>query len=433
MTRNLRWLVLDLNGFFAAVEQQECPELRGRPVAVAPVDAESTSVIAASTEAKRYGVKCGVPVKLARVLCPGLVIVAGRHAQYHLYFEKIKAVLERVLELADAPSTDEFHFHLLGDDMRPARARQIAGALKRALREEVGASFTASIGIGPNKFLAKVGSDMQKPNGLVVLSPDELPEALNVMDNLTDLVGINWRMKLRLNALGIFSVADLTRCSKDDLRLAWGGRVGEDWWYQLRGYEMRERPEVTRTLGHSHILPHEFRNRAGVRAVTLRLLGKAAARMRKSGLLAHGMAVSVKGRQGWERHRRIPATNEDGALVPLASAWLDEADYSGPTATSVLFWDLCPPEAVVPSLFDAKAEARVPPGATLDRVNDRWGKHAVYLGAIHDARSAAQEKIAFRKVALFSEGAGDHAETNLRERLFPPEIELPESDDGWIG
>lgn len=432
MVQTLRWLVLDLNGFFAAVEQQERPELRGRPVAVAPVAAELSSVIAASTEAKRYGVKCGVPIDLARRICPGLVIVEGRHAPYNLYFDKIKTTLENVMELANAPSTDEFHFRLLGDERQPARAREIAGALKHALREEVGMSFTASVGIAPNRFLAKVGSDMQKPDGLVLLSPGELPEALDIVEDLTDLVGINRRMKLRLNAHKIFTVADLTRCTKEDLWRVWGGRVGADWWHWLRGYELNERPEVTRTLGHSHVLPPEFRNRAGVRAVTLRLLGKASSRMRKAGLKARGLEVAVKGRKSWERGQRIPATHEDGEFVPIVGAWLDEADYSGPTATSIRFWDLCSPEAVTPPLFEREAEARTIPGATLDSVNDRWGKHAVYLGAIHASRTTGAEKIAFKKIGLFSEGAGDHAESDLRARLFPAEPESPVTREEWM-
>ncbi len=424
-------MIFDLNGFFAAVEQQDRPELRGRPVAVVPVLSDTSFVIASSVEAKRLGIKCGVRIGDAREICPGLVVLQARPSVYTTYFARIREVVETVLPIAATPSIDELHLRLLGGEMAAAKAREIALEIKRRLRTEIGPVLTASAGIAPNRFLAKVATDMEKPNGLVVLPSRDLPECLNVIENLDDLCGINRRMKLRLNASGIFTVADLVSASPADLRRVWGGVVGERWWYLLRGYDLAEAETKSRTLGHSHVLPPELRHRAGVRAVALRLLGKACARLRLRDQWANGLSATVKGQTRWESSRRIPATQDDRDLVPILAAWLDAADVPAPTAVAVGLWDLCGGDRLTPSLFD-----EAPPPApsvfarSLDAVNNRWGKQSVYLGAMHAARGTADEKIAFGKTSLFSEGAGDHEEGALRERLNLAPVGFPTDADG---
>ncbi|MEQ1653797.1 MAG: type VI secretion protein ImpB, partial [Hyphomicrobium sp.] len=171
----LRWLVLDLNSFFASCEQQEQPELRGQPVAVVPVLAETTCVIAASYPAKACGIKTGTPVHEARQLCPDLRVVQARPKLYVVYHHRILDAIESCIPVEDVMSIDEVACRLDRVQQDPDQARQLAGRIKAAIRERVGSCLTSSVGIAGNRLLAKLASDMQKPDGLTLLVPPEMP------------------------------------------------------------------------------------------------------------------------------------------------------------------------------------------------------------------------------------------------------------------
>ncbi|CAN5441796.1 DNA polymerase IV [soil metagenome] len=399
----LGYLFLDLNGYFAAVEQQENPELRGRPVAVTPVNVDSGMVIAASSEAKRYGVKCGVLVVDAKEMCPGLVIVpAPSHGHYVKYHNRVREVLSEVLPLndKDVHSIDEMFFRLIGTERTPAVAREIALEMKRRLREEVGECITASIGIAPNAFLAKLATDMKKPDGLVILTADDVPHALFGL-RLTDFCGINRRMKVRLEGHGILTVQDLYRASKDELRAAFGSKIGADWWYLLRGLH-QERPESPRrSLGHSHILPPEWRSEKGCYEVIMRLLQKASARLREEGLYARTMHIYVAGKaRSWQADIKLEPTSDTMVFFErLRQAW-EGRDFVRPIQVGITFTDLSVPQAVTPSLFESQRDTRAINGA-MDTMNEKYGRKTVLIAGMAKAKDTAEEKIAFGKTSLY--------------------------------
>ncbi|MGH9480975.1 MAG: DNA polymerase Y family protein, partial [Terriglobales bacterium] len=161
----VEWLFLDLNAYFASVEQQERPELRGRPVAVVPLVTPNTVCIAASYEAKPFGVKTGVKIHQAQRLCPELMLVEARPRLYVEYHEAIVKAVESCVPIAHVMSIDEAACRLLGLERWLPNALAIAQAVKQAVRS-VGDTLRCSIGLAPNRYLAKVASDMQKPDGL---------------------------------------------------------------------------------------------------------------------------------------------------------------------------------------------------------------------------------------------------------------------------
>ncbi len=405
--RPLRYLVLDLNSYFASVEQQERPELRGRPVAVAPVLAETSFCIAASYQAKRFGVKCGTRIKEAREMCPGLVVVEARHLMYLAYHKRILDVAESILPVEKALSIDEMMFRLLGTERTPEVAIELAYRIKEVLRTRVGQCITCSIGIAPNPFLAKVASDMQKPAGLTVLQADDLPHALHGLE-LTDLVGINRRMKVRLNAAGIFSVEGLCAASKQELLGAFGSILGERWWYLLRGVDLGQEVRSRRSLSHSHVLPPELRTDQGCREVLLRLLQKASARLRSNDLWACAMEVGVSAMEkSWWAKTRLPPTQDTITLNEHFMRLWQARDFVRPQKVSVNFYELREPEQVTLSLFDP-TEDRALLSRAVDRVNQRFGKNRIYLAGMERAKDTGPERIAFDQTSLFSEGKGDN-------------------------
>lgn len=406
-SRPLRSLFLDLNAYFASVEQQERPELRGRPVAVVPVYAETTGVIAASYEAKKFGVKCGTMIRDARQMCPGIVILQARPSLYVEYHRRVLAAVDTVLPVAKVCSIDEMRFDLIGGERAPANAETIALRLKEALRTKLGEHIKASVGIAPNSFLAKLATELRKPDGLVVLEASSLPTALLGL-KLTDFTGINRRMAARLHANGIFNAEELCAASRSELRKAFGGVVGERWWYMLRGYELEETATGRKSLSHSHVLPPELRNRDGCREVLLRLIQKASARLRANHLWAAHMQVSVRGfDRSWQTKLSLPATQD---TLLMNEAFMKEwktSDFSKPRSVSVWFSDLRPKTAFTPSLFDDVEDHR-PLMSAVDQMNHKFGKNSVFLAGMERAKGAADEKIAFQKTELFVEGKGDH-------------------------
>ena len=152
----LRWLFLDMNSFFASCEQQENPALRGQPVAVLPMMADTTCAIAASYEAKAFGIKTGTMVREAKQLCPALRLVQARPKLYVEYHHRILEAIETRIPIEDILSIDEVACRLDRVQREPEAARKLALAVKAAIREQVGACLTSSIGIASNKLLAKL-------------------------------------------------------------------------------------------------------------------------------------------------------------------------------------------------------------------------------------------------------------------------------------
>jgi DNA polymerase IV len=405
--RRLRYLFLDLNSYFASVEQQERPELRGKPTAVVPVMADSSFVIAASYEAKRFGIKTGTQIGEAKQMCPDLQLVDGRHSLYAAYHRRVLEAVENVLPIEEVCSIDEMRFRLIGTETTPQCAVELAQRLKETIYERVGECLTCSVGIAPNSFLAKVGTELQKPNGLVTIEASDLPEKLYTL-KLTDFPGINRRMKTRLNAAGIFTTQDMCEAERDELGFAFGSIIGERWWYLLRGYDLGHDTHDRKSLGHSHVLPPEKRTDQGCREVLLRLLHKASARLRANGLWAGGMAVTVGSfKKSWSVKIKVPPTQDTVTLTEhLVEAWASR-DFVGPRSVAVTFYDLKESSEVTPSLFDSTVDRSLFSHA-VDGVNKKFGKNKVYLAGLEGAKDAAQEKIAFNKTWLFSEGKDDN-------------------------
>ena len=259
----MQWLFLDLNAFFASCEQQENPALRGRPVIVVQTPADSAVAIAASYAAKAFGIKTGTLVREARQLCPAVIPVQANHRLYSEYHERILKAVDTCLPVEKICSIDEMACRLMGTERQIPVARELAGKVKRALREQVGECLTCSIGIAPNVFLGKVGSDMQKPDGLTVITTRDLPDILLRLQ-LQDIYGIGARMEQRLHRAGIVNVEQLWNATPFQLRRVWGGINGLLFHQMLHGVDIQPpSSRFSKSIGHQHVLEPELRTRQG--------------------------------------------------------------------------------------------------------------------------------------------------------------------------
>lgn len=390
----VRYLFLDINSYFATCEQALQPDLRGKPIAVVPTPGDSATIIAASYEAKKFGIFTGCKVREAKAKCPEIILCSCRPSTYVEIHETVLDTLQKILPIDEICSVDEMRFKLLGSERRPQEAEQIALKMKDALRKEIAPNFACSIGLASNGFVAKLGTELQKPDGLVTILPEELPHRL-ANHRLTFFPGINRRMADRLRAKGIFNSDDLIAASPEELRAAFGSWIGEKWWYLLRGYEVQ--PDRTRrhTIGHSHVLAPERRSEEGVLEVLYRLATKAASRLRGYNLFARHVEISVKGiAKSWKIEKSIPPTRDTMTCIELVRSMWSLRDFSRPIKASVTFSKLVPREQITLDLFDSLSlDSRA--SDAMDQMNKRFGKDAVSLGTLVKSKSLNQHKIAF--------------------------------------
>ncbi len=300
----LRYIFIDFDSYFASCEQQLNPDLRGVPVGVVPMMAESTCCIAASYEAKAFGVRTGTRVSEARWLCPGIRFVEARHAEYVQLHHKAIAAVESCIPVSAVMSIDEMYARIPPGWQEEKKILQLAAQIRQRIASALGDWIGCSIGIGPNVFLSKLGSGMNKPRGLTIINQEGIPECLYGL-KLDDFYGIGRRMLRRLSCRGITTVKQLYEADRRTLKSIWGGVGGERFYAELRGEDLEHGETRRRQVGHSHVLPPQLRNTEDAFAVLHRLTQKAAMRLRKLEHYAASYSVSVRFANGY-RWENIP-------------------------------------------------------------------------------------------------------------------------------
>lgn len=415
--RPLRWLFLDLNSYFASVEQQLDPALRGKPVIVAPVDADTTVAIAASVEAKRYGISTGTPVWEAKRKCRDILIAPARHEKYVEFHEAIVAEIWKHIPVTHVCSIDEVACRLLDNENSPEAAVALAKRIKAGILANVGECLTSSVGIAPNRLLAKVASDLQKPNGLVMFTADQLPQRLYNL-KLREIAGIGAKMERRLAQDGILDIRQLCERRPREAGTAWGGTNGDRLWYLLHGVELPEKPTQSRTIGHSHVLSPSKRGLEPTRLTARRLALKAASRLRRKGyrsrlLVLHGKFEDDK--SNWRAAIKLPNTQDsfvilsalDSLFPRLAAAGRERVGGFRLRMVGVTLCEIETVEGEQGSLFAAldpddplaRETRTLSLSRAMDRINEKFGRHAVSVGPLNGGRiDAVGTKIAFGRI-----------------------------------
>jgi DNA polymerase-4 len=414
----LNWLFVDLNSYFASVEQQVRPELRGRPVAVVPMMADTTVCIAASYEAKAYGIKTGTQVGEAKRMCADLVLLEARHEIYVDYHHRIVEAVESCLPVTAVLSIDEMACRLMGRERNLLAAMALGRQVKARIREAVGESLRSSVGLATNRYLAKVASDMEKPDGLVALPTDILPEALRQL-TLRDLPGIGPRTEIRLNEQGIKSMDDLLALDCAKAGELWGSVWGERLWHWLKGedFDMAEN-EHLKSISHQHVLAPEMRSPEQAWAVAHKLLHKAAMRLRAGGLWAGKIGVMLgfgvpesKGtpavgfgvpKKGWKAELKLSECQDNPTLIAaLARLWASQpAGHPPPYFIGVHLGELVPDRLHSLNLFEGTedAQSRAKLLETMDALNNKYGMSTLAPATMLTAFKAAPTRIAFHSI-----------------------------------
>ena len=232
MVEKLNIIHVDMDAFYAAVEEMDNPELKGRPVIVGGLSNQGV-VTTANYEARKYGVHSAMPIFMAKKKCPHGSFVPGRMGRYQEISRKTFEILYEFTDLVEQVSIDEAYLDISNINMNPMK---VVGKIKQRVMEETG--LTMSIGISYNKFLAKLASDWNKPDGIKVINPDMIPEILLPLP-VKKVYGIGPKSAKRLNDIAVYTIEDLLRLSEEFLEELFG-KSGRETYNRIRGIDLRE-------------------------------------------------------------------------------------------------------------------------------------------------------------------------------------------------
>ena len=380
--------------------------MRGKPLGIVPnIGIETTCCIAASYAAKAYGVKTGTGVAEAKKLCPNIEFIGANPRRYVEFHNKILETVEKFIHVEKVRSIDEFSCRLMGKEQEIQNAIDLAQRIKVAVTREVGECLTSSIGLAQTERMSKLASDMQKPDGLTVLSKSNMPDKILHLD-IDEISGIGPRMTERLAVAGIHTMADLWAANKHLLKSVWGGIEGERFWMDLHGIEPYRPPTQTRSIGHEHVLEPELRNEKGVSTYLQHLLAKAAARLRDKGFYCKHLTVSIKwmdaGGSYTVKDYRFHPTQETLVLLNLMKdGLLKDLPKKKPLKVGVTLDELVPADTLQYDLFNSMKPAHL--DTALDKLNSRFGRDTIYFGGANPMARKAETRISFQRVPRLDE------------------------------
>jgi DNA polymerase-4 len=373
-------LHVDMDAFYASVEQHDNPELRGKPVIVGG-SAEGRGVVsAASYEARKYGVRSAMPAVTARRLCPQGVFLPVRMRRYHEVSEQLMELLHSFTPLVEPLSVDEAFLDVTGSEKLFGDAVTIAGEIKRRTREEFG--LTASVGVAPNKFLAKVASDLEKPDGLTVVEHGKEAEFLAPLP-LARLWGVGPATEKKLESLGVRTIGQLAAYPVEALT-HYFGVVGEGLHELAHGRD--DRPVVTeceaKSLGHETTFAQDVADMEPLRLTLLDLSHQVATRLRRSGRRARTVVLKLRDEsfKTITRSETLPESTATGAVLfetswrlLLASRTRKKVRLIGVTGANLVSEEA---DAQLPLFADDETRRRLVEEVA-DAIRERFGSGAI--------------------------------------------------------
>ncbi|MFC1663477.1 hypothetical protein ACFL04_04960 [Patescibacteria group bacterium] len=407
-------LHIDMNSYFASVEQQANPFLRGKALGVCAYLSPRGCIIASSVEAKEVGVTVGMRVFEAQQIHPQIVLVENDTAKYRSTTRAIFSILQNYANELEPYSIDEAFLDLTGQVNDLSQAKSIAQEIQDRIKDEVGEWLCSSIGISSTRWLAKFASDITDNDNILILKKEDLPAIYDSVE-LTDAWGINTALEQRLNHLGIKNLNNLKDYPPSNLMQSMG-KMGYYLWANVNGIELGgvNKPPAPKTIGHSYSLPKRTTDRGYHQNILMKLCERVGRRMRTNGLEARGISLYVgrRGADGFHKSRRVFHVLYDGwEIYSAANKIFKEASgkYSV-TMLAVAVFRLQPYSGQL-ELFQRRREPRRLVKA-MDKVNSKYGEFTVIRGRMWDTGDNAKERVGYRKTV------------SMRDLFKPPELEI---------
>ena len=395
---------IDLNSCFAIIEQQANPLIRHKPVAVAAYDTPRGMILASSYEAKALGIKLGLSVAEGRLIYPELIVMMPDPDKYFDAHDRFKKLLLKYTSEVVSKSVDEFVVDFRGSPaLRSGRSPQEIGlSIKQDIKDRIGDYVTVNVGIGANRFLAKLAAGLNKPDGLDEINETNLVEVYGGL-KLIDLPGINVRYQARLNLAGIYSPIDFLAAPLERLRKdVFKGIVGYYWYLRLRGYEIDAQDWARKSFGQQYALSKKTSDFNELSRLLMKLCEKTGRRLRRAGCSASGIHLSL----GFEDHYRYSKgrkldyelySTQDiyhAARLLLAQAVNDKRV----TNMAVSVYRLRDSSLEQLNLFAGTSQDPRSLARAADKVNDRYGEFTLTPALMANMQDTILKRVAFGKV-----------------------------------
>jgi len=386
---------LDMDAFYASVEQLDHPAYRGKPVVVGadPKGGAGRGVVAAcSYEARRFGIRSAMPISRAYRLCPAAVFVRPRGDRYAEMSARIFAILREYTDLMEPLSIDEAFLDVTASQRLFGPAETIGRTLKARIRSELG--LVASIGLASNKFLAKVGSDLGKPDGCVTVAPGQERAFLDPLP-ISRLWGVGPKTEARLQQMGFRTIGQIARSRVEDLENVLG-QGGRDIWEMANGEDDRlvEPEQEAKSIGTEHTFSEDTEDSAIIRRTLLELSDKVGSRLRQEGVLAGGVTLKFRDHRFHTVTRAAiiePPTDVGDDLFREAWRLLQGVEWKGSRVrlVGVTATRLAPVSGLAVgqlSLFSPARNAKQELAQVVDKIRDRYGQTAITRASLLDPR-----------------------------------------------
>lgn len=417
---------IDMNSYFATVEQQDNPEWRGKPVAVC--EHLGGIIIAASVEAKKWGIKTGTPVWEARKLFPKIILTKTHPDRYRFYTSRFLKVFEDYTDRVEKYSIDEAFLDLTKScNVRIFQngvwvkadpweeAQKVIREIKLRMKTEVGDWIRCSAGVSYSKLVAKIASDLQKPDGLVVVRPQD-KAALYDKLALTDIPGIGNRMAKNLRHLGIRTLKNLRDFPESKLVAHFGlqgkhlhsmGQLEGTWKESFDGSGGDNQDGKMKSIGHMYTIPAEFRSQQVMRPVLYKLSEMVAARLRVNGMMGRGVHVHAYDPEGVRvgKGAKLSYFLQDGRDIYLESMNLLKQSGVLPNLEKrahligVTVFDLVPAENQLSLFENARGGSRI--NNALDKINNKYEDFTVARVPAFLARDIIRDSVGFGRMKEF--------------------------------
>lgn len=391
---------IDLNSCFATIEQQANPLLRGRPIAVAAYNSPRGCILAPSIEAKKLGIKTGMQVKEGRLICPHLQILEPDPWKYRNIHIQLRDLISQYTTDFSPKSIDEFIANFEGFSSFKLGMLQIGKEIKEKIKKEIGEWLTVSIGIGPNRFLAKLAANLKKPDGLEEINYQNYSQIYSRL-SLVDLNGIKNANAIRLNNKGVFTVNDFYNASIDKLQSAFQSILGYYWYLRLRGWEIDDVDFGRKSFGNMYSLPMSVSQPEQISPILHKLVEKSSYRMRRAGYSAGGVHVALLYRDHsfWHHgavcHQQLFSAND---IYKHAYKIMVSSPYRQVVANlSVSLFNLKKTDFSQLDLFNEMTK-KINLSNAIDKIKERWGDFIITPAMMLGTEDKIPDRVAFGNI-----------------------------------
>lgn len=399
---------IDLNSCFATIHQQAFIHLRNKPLVIAAYSTPNGCILSPSIEAKELGIKTGMRVKDAQVICPKIIVRIPDTAlvrDVHLKFRKIfteyspkvipKSIDEAILDFQEMEGFLKKDLLAIGQE------------IKNRMRREIGEWISCSVGIGTNRFLAKTAASLKKPDGLEIIHHQNL-EAVYKKLTLTDLYGINRRFAARLNIAGICTPLQFLQAPLNLLRHhVFKSICGYYWFLRLRGYEVDDFETERKSYGQEYSLGKKTNKQEELKRLLMKLCEKMGRRLRRSGNAAYGIHLGMMYADNDFWHKGIKFKTSSFSTQELFKKALIifqlQPQRKIVAKLAVSCYGLVPASINQLDLFEDGKNKINQLSSALDKINDRFGEFTITPALMLDLQDVAVDRIAFGNVKEFSQ------------------------------